>query len=475
MPAIEAMHEAEAQHGPDVRPDPRPRARLAAEIPPTLRLAWPVVLAELGWMAMGVVDLIMVGRLGTEAIGAVGVANILYFSVVVVGIGFLVGLDTLISQAFGAGRVGDCHRWLVQGCYLALAISPPSIELILLMTPHLGGWGIAPGVARLAGTYLPVLAWSTPPLLIFFALRRYLQSMSLVRAITVTLLATNVVNFAGNWLLIEGRLGLPRLGVAGSAWSTGLSRLAMMLMLLAYAVWHSRRNRTGLAETPWTIDWRRQAQLLKLGLPVAAQLGLEVGVFTIAAVLAGRLGATALAAHEVVLNAASVTFMVPLGIASAGAVRVGQAVGRGDPRGAARAGWAALLLGGAFMACSGLAFLLVPRSILSIFTDQADVVRVALPLLAAAAMFQLFDGLQVVAGGALRGSGDTRTPMFVNLAAHWTIGLPIGIALAFPLGRGITGLWIGLSLGLVCAGAFLLACWALTVRKLVAGRVAAIA
>jgi MATE family multidrug resistance protein len=447
---------------------------LLAELRPTLVLATPVVLAELGWMAMGVVDLVMVGRLGPEAIGAVGIGNILFFCVTVIGIGLLMGLDTFVSQSFGAGRVRECHRWMIQGLYLALIMSPPLVGLALALIPNMGLWGIAPEVSRVAGPYLGVLAWSAPPLFVFFVLRRYLQGMNLVRVVMATLVIANVVNWLGNWILIYGHFGVPALGVRGSALATLLSRTVMAILLAVYAVWHSTRHGTGLLQTSWRPELGRLAKLIGLGLPAAGHFLLEVGVFGGAAVLAGRLGATALAAHEVVLHAASVTFMVPLGISSAGSVRVGQALGRGDRHGAARAGWVALGLGGGFMACAGLTFLFFPRPILGLFTGDNPVIAAALPLLGAAAMFQLFDGLQVVASGALRGAGDTRTPMIASLAAYWVIGLPVGYVLGFPMGRGVLGIWMGLALGLICAGSILLASWARTVARLKDGRIASV-
>ncbi|MBX6314412.1 MAG: MATE family efflux transporter, partial [Isosphaeraceae bacterium] len=297
----------------------------------TLALALPVVLAELGWMAMGVVDLIMVGRLGPEAIGAVGIGNVLYFSVIVFGVGLLLGLDTLVSQAFGAGKLEDCHRSLVQGVYLSLALSPPLMAVIALGKPALHSLGIDPAILRVAIPYLETLNWGTLPLLLYASLRRYLQGMGLVRPVMGALVVANLVNVAGNWVLVYGRLGAPALGVVGSGWSTCLARVAMLLILAGYAIWYDRRHCTGrgLLRTPWTLDLARVRRLLALGFPAAMQIELEVGVFAAAATLAGRLGPTALAAHEVVLHAASVTFMVPLGVSSAGAVRVGQALGRG--------------------------------------------------------------------------------------------------------------------------------------------------
>ena len=204
--------------------------------------------------------------------------------------------------------------------------------------------------------------------------------------------------------------------------------------------------------------------LLRLGLPAALQITLEMGVFATATALAGLLDAASLAGHQIALTAASVTFMVPLGVSSAGAVRVGHAVGRADRPGAAAAGWTALLIGVTFMSVAGLAFLVLPEAIVRAFSSDATVIRTGATLLVVAAFFQLFDGVQVVATGILRGLGDTRSPMLWNLVGHWMLGLPVGYGLCFVAGRGITGLWIGLCVGLISVGAVLLLIWARRVR-----------
>lgn len=441
------------------------RHGLAREVAATLRLAAPVVVAELGWMAMGVVDLMMVGRLGTNAIAAVGLGNIVFFSVTVCGLGLMMGLDTLVSQAFGAKRIDECHRWIVQGSWMSLAVSAPLIALTFLVVPLLKQWGIDAAVVDLSSVYLRTLVWGTPALFLYFALRRYLQAMNLTLPAMLALLAANIANVVGNWLLIEGHWGAPRLGLSGSAWATTLARFAMFGLLAWYAIAHSAKHQTGLTQVSWRPDWKRQLQLLKVGGPAAIHFQFEVGVFALAAILAGRFGANALAAHELVLNVASVTFMVPFGVASAGAVRVGHAIGRRDAHGASISGWAALGIGAGFMALAGLALSLSGRQILSIFSAESIVVATAMPLLLAAAVFQLFDGTQVVAGGILRGAGDTRAPMFASLTSYWLLGLPFGAWLAFGRGVGVLGLWIGLCLGLICAALFLLVCWLRTTRR----------
>lgn len=449
-------------------PEPAPTARspLVSEFTAMMKLAVPVVLSELGWMAMGVVDLIMVGRLGPEAIGGVGIGNILYFTPCVVGLGLLIGLDTLVSQAFGARKIEECHRALFHGIALALLVSPILMGTMFALIPLIGSAGLKPDVLREVVPYYKTLIWGTPPLLLFFVVRRYLQGMNLVRSVMIALLAANLTNLVGNWLFIYGRVGFPRLGVVGSGCATLVSRFVLVLIVAGYAIWHDRRFRTGLWDAPRKLEWRRLRRLLALGWPAATQFLLEVGVFAFAAMLAGRIGTTALAAHEIVLHAASVTFMVPLGVSAAGAVRVGQAIGRRDPRGAVRSGWVAIAIGAAFMTCAGLTFLFAPSLVLGIFTTDPTVTRVGGSLLLLAALFQLFDGVQVVATGNLRGAGETRLPMLCNLGAHWLIGLPVGYLAAFAWHGGIVGLWIGLTSGLILVGIALIAAWATKSHKL---------
>jgi multidrug resistance protein, MATE family len=424
-----------------------------------IALAAPVVLAELGWMTMGIVDALMVGRLSPEAIGAVGVGSSLFIGVVIFAMGLMLGLDALVSRAFGAGDLADCHRWLAHGVVLALAASPPFMLILFGLSGALGRWGLTPTVLALSRPYLDALTWSVPPLLLYSAFRRYLQGMGVVRPIMIALATANVVNVLFNWILIFGHLGAPAMGVAGSAWATVFARVMMAALLLGVIVRRERGRRPGLFETPLRIERAWMRRLIGLGLPAAMQVTLEVGVFAVATVLAGRLPPAALAAHQIALNIASVTFMVPLGVASAGAVRVGQAIGRRDPAGAARSGWMALVLGGGFMACSAAVLVLLPGLLIGAFTTDARVLEVGVSLLMVAAIFQLFDGIQAVATGVLRGLGDTRTPMFWNLAGHWGVGLPLGYALCFTAGLGVVGLWWGLSSGLIICGIALLGAW----------------
>ncbi|HEY2433774.1 MAG TPA: MATE family efflux transporter [Vicinamibacterales bacterium] len=424
-----------------------------------LALATPVVLAELGWVTMGIVDTLVVGRLGAAAIGAVGLASMLFFAVAVFAMGLLLGLDPLVAQAFGAGRLDECHRWLVDGLWLSFFVAVPTVALLYLLRATLGLWGLPQDVLVLVRPYLAILIWSLPPLLLYVACRRYLQGMNLVRPVTFALVSANLVNAFFNWVLIFGHLGAPAMGVPGSAVATLLARIFMALALLGAIVQHEARVVPKLRDTPMAADLARLRRLFALGLPAAGQMVFEVGVFSAATALAGRVSADALAAHQIALNMAAFTFMVPLGVASAAAVRVGQAIGRGDPRGAMRSGWTAIVIGAAFMASASAVFLLAPHALMRAFTDDPAVAHLGASLLFVAAVFQLFDGVQGVTTGALRGLADTHTAMLWNLGGHWLIGLPLGYYLCFYRAYGVVGLWWGLSTGLIICGVALLLVW----------------
>ena len=424
-----------------------------------LNLAVPVVVAEMSWVTMGTVDILMVRALGPSAIGAVGVGSMLFLALAVFGIGVLLGLDTVIAQSFGAGQRDECHRWFVHGVVMSVMLTIPLTLVAWVAIARLDLWGFDLTVLNLTEPYLRIVTWSVLPLLLYTAFRRYLQAMGVVKPTMVILLTANLVNVLANWMLIHGNLGAPALGVDGAGWATFISRSYLALGLLSVVVWRDARTDYGLRRVSWVIERSRLRQLLWLGLPAAMQVTLEVGVFSAASALAGRLAPVALAAHQITLNMASFTFMVPLGLASAAAVRVGHAVGRQDTYGANQAGWTAVMLGVFCMAFASAIFLLIPSRLMGLFTVDLTVVDLGVTLLFVAAIFQVFDGLQGVLTGALRGLGDTRTPMFLNLAGHWAFGLPLGYTICFVLGYGVVGLWIGLSAGLIVVSLLLLMVW----------------
>jgi multidrug resistance protein, MATE family len=424
-----------------------------------LMLAVPVIFAELGWMSMSVVDTIMVGHLGPAAIGATGVGSSAFYSFAIFGMGLLLGLDTLVSQSYGAGRLQDCHRSLAQGVYLALFITPLLMLLFALMPPLFYRLGVNAEVSALAGPFVTTLGWGTLPLLLYAASRRYLQGIGHVRPVMFVLVSANFINWFFNWLLIDGHWGLPALGVTGSALSTCMARVYMAALLAFFIWWFERNVEPGLKSLVQKPDAKRLSTLLRIGFPAALQILLEVGAFGAAAVLAGRLTPVALAAHQIALNCAALSYMIPLGISSAAAVAVGHCIGRGEFRMARRNGFIALGIACAFMSCSALGFLLLPTQILHVYTRDLRVLAIGVSLLALAALFQLFDGIQTVATGALRGLGNTRVPMLINLGGYWFFGLPVGYLLCFRYNYGVYGLWWGLSLALIVIAVILLYFW----------------
>ena len=424
-----------------------------------LRMAVPLAMAELGWMAMGLVDTIMAGRLGAAALGAGSLGGMLFYPIAICGTGFLLGMDTLVSQAHGAEDAADCRRTLVNGLWLSVAMTPLLAVGILLLIPLLRATGTNAAVMGLFDPFLKALAWGLPPLLFYAALRRFLQAINLVKPVTFALVSANLVNVLGNWVLMYGHWGMPRMGLVGSGWSTTIARCYMAAVLLAAVVWHERSAGNALAAVSWRPAFDRMRRLAGLGMPAALQILFEGAVFGLVSVFAAHLDSASLAAHSIAINVVATTYMVPLGISSAAAVRVGQACGAGDAPGAAARGWTAMLLGALFMGCAGLALGMAPRAIVRIYTRDAAVVAGGAVLLRIAALFQLFDGLQVVATGALRGLGDTRTPMLAHLAGYWAVGLPVAYVLCFRFGWGAAGIWAGLSAALILIGATLVAAW----------------
>jgi MATE family multidrug resistance protein len=426
-----------------------------------LRLALPLILAELAWMSMGIVDTMMVGRLshGAEAIGGTSLAGVIFSVVGIFGIGLLMGMDALVSQSYGAGDTDDCNKSLWNMVYLTLPLAPLLMGLVEVGLYLLRKFGVNPGVEAVALPYMQMLRWSMLPLLLYSGFRRYLQAVDYVRPVPFVLISANVINALGNWLLIYGKFGLPAMGVEGSALSTVLARIYMASAMFFFVLRHDRRTGSGLWRVSKQLDIPRLWRLLKIGAPAAGQIAFEIGVFACATAIVAKLDVTSIAAHQIALSAASFTFMVPLGISSAAAVRVGQAIGRADLAAARRAGWEAVRLALTFMGCAAIALLLFPGVIARFFTPDPAVIAASRSLLAIAAAFQLFDGAQVVATGALRGAGDSHTAALVNLIAYWAIGLPAGWILCFNYHCGAVGVWTGLCIGLVLIGTTLLWKW----------------
>jgi MATE family multidrug resistance protein len=416
------------------------------ELRKLLRLSAPIAFAQAGYALMGLIDTAVVGRLGAAALGAVGLANGLFFAVAVIGLGSMMGLDPLFSQALGAGDLRRARELIWQGLWLSLlvtaALALPIAALPLLLEPS----GIAPEMARDARLFLWLRLPGLLPLLAFAALRSFLQSSHVLRPLVIATLLANLANFLLDVVLVFGKLGLPALGAPGAGLATSLCSF-LQLAVLALAV------RPG---PPREISLPDMRKALRVGIPVGLQMGAEVGVFALVGLLAGRLGTQAMAAHQVAISLASFTFCAAVGVGQAGSVRVGWAVGARNTPGARRSGLVAFAGGAGIMAVSALLFWLIPGPLARMLSDQQEVISATVPLLAVCAVFQLSDGIQGVGAGVLRGAGDTRFPFLANVVGHYFVGLPISIALGLFGGLGVNGLWWGLCAGLTAVAIALL-------------------
>jgi MATE family multidrug resistance protein len=433
-----------------------------------LRLAIPIVLADVGWIAMGIVDTMMVGRIPKDtaiAIAAVSVSSVFFSTIAALGSGLMLGLDPLIAHAYGAGHGDDCRLWLRSGLHLAGTVTPPLMGVLWLCVPLFALFGYQAALLSEIARFLHALVWSMPPLIAYHVFRRYLQATNRARPVMFALVTANLINFAGNWALIYGLLGAPAMGTVGSAWSTVAARTYMAAVLVAYAWYAERWRPADLRARAFVPDLARLRKLLGLGMPAAGQIAFEIGVFAMSAALMGKLGSVTLAAHQITVHTTAMTFMVTMGVGAAAGVLVGQALGRGEPVEAARFGWIGIAVGVAFMMVCSLLILIFPRTIGRAFTGDAAVIDMAAGLLAIGAVFQIFDGTQSCAMGALRGAGDTRTPMLCHMIGYWAIGLPIGYALCFPGGWGARGMWIGLLAAVVLVAAVQVWTWARKVKS----------
>lgn len=429
-------------------------AEFRTEIAAAARLAAPVAASQLGIMLMGVVDTMMLGHLSAEALAAGALANIVTFVILMLGYGVLTALDPLVAQAHGAGDQAAIQGHFRRGLVIATVLTALFMLALVDIEPFLLAFGQPPAVSHEGANYARGIIWGLLPYFLFVVLRQTLQAMSVVRPAAIAIALGNVVNVVFNWALIFGHLGLPALGVRGSAYSTSISRWVMFFYMLAASRHLLAPCWRGLtARTSRLSDY---LLMLRIGLPIGLHGMLEIAIFAFAALLIGRMGVADLAGHQITLNLASLSYMVPLGISGAAATRVGNAIGRGDAPGARRSAAACLLLGAGTMLCFAALFALFPGPLTRLYTRDPEVVVVVAALLPIAAIFQVFDGLQVVSAGVLRGAADTTFPAVLAFIGYWVLGLPVGWALAYPAGLGPRGLWWGLTAGLMAVAALLL-------------------
>lgn len=421
-----------------------------------MKLAAPLSAVHAGLQLMSVVDVAILGRVGAAALGGSGLAAGAYMFLSIFGVGIVLALDPLIAQALGAGEHRRASGLLWQGGWLSLGVGVVLAAIGVAVAPMLVHAGVTAEVAREAGGYLAVRSLGLPAHLLLTTIRAWLQAAGRTRPLVVAMVVGNLLNAALAALFVFGGAelpawagplrALPAMGAAGAALASVLVTIAQVALLVP-SLGVARED--GSSRRPNAEELRLA---VRIGLPIAAQMSTEVGIFALVGLLAGRLGDEPLAAHNVALTAASLSFTAALGVGAAASTRVGLFVGAGDQAGARRAGFSALGLGVAIMSCSALLFWLVPGAIVGLLSDEPGVAAAAIPLLAVAAVFQLSDGLQVVGAGVLRGAGDTRFTFLANVAGHWLLGLPIAAWLGLRGEGSVAGLWWGLCAGLTVVG-----------------------
>jgi len=409
------------------------------------RLALPVIVVQVGLMAMNVVDVVMVGHLGegvATQLAAVGVGATIAWLPCAFGMGVLMALDPLVSQAVGAQDGLAVARSMQRGIVLTVLLSIPIAIVLLFSESILLGLGQQPGVVPVATSYARWSIVGVPAFLLFVTLRQSLQALHRMRPIVIVILLGNVVNVVLDWAFIHGHLGLPALGAVGCSIATSLGRWFMVsaLLLVSWPVLKAylRPLRSEV------LSLRPLMNMFALGGPIGVQVFLEMSAFGVVTMAMGQLGETQLAGHQVAINLASLSFMVPLGVSAAAAIRVGHAIGRQDKAAVRTAAKVAMVAGAGVMLVSAAFFWTIPAPLARLYSPDPTVVAMAAMLLPLAAVFQVFDGLQVVCGGVLRGAGDTRIPLLLYMLGFWVIGIPLCLWMAFKRGMGPEGLWWGL-------------------------------
>jgi len=419
-------------------------------------LSLPIVATQLGQISNGFIDVMMVGRLGAPELAGVALGNATYFLFALIGIGILLAVGPMVSQAYGANEHDPIGRTVRQAIWLATLLSLP--VLIIMWNARLP-WGLMQQDAATmtyAEGYLQAAMWGFLPFMWFNALRNFIEAIARPLPVTIIIVMGILLNIVANYGLMFGNFGLPRLGLAGTGWATCIVHWFMFICIALYVATKNPYRAYGVLRKLRTPDFGYFRELLRVGLPIGGSIGLEVTLFSATAFLIGTFGAVPIAAHQIAIQCAAITYMVPLGIGLATSVRVGQNIGAKNPAAAAISGYAGIGLSLIFMSCTALLFLVAPNFITSVYLDTKDSANLTtavqvVSLLGIAAIFQLFDGVQATALGALRGLKDTRVPLILGFIAYWLIGMPTGLGLGFGLDMGPEGFWWGLVVGLFAA------------------------
>ena len=436
----------------------------------TAALAWPLVMAFLSETGIAIIDVIFIGRLGAGSLAAASLGTTAFFVMFIVALGVVLATAPLAAQAMGARKPRQVRRVIRQGLWIAILLSFPSSLALMSAEPVLLLLGQPAEASREAQIYLNYLAWALPGGISFIVLRNFAAVLNRPKLGLWVILAAIPLNAALDYGLIFGAFGLPRMEIAGAGLASLVAHVFMFGVMLWIALTVRPLSRYQILSRFWRPDWVIFSRIFKVGLPISGILGLEFGMIGGSLIMIGWIGTNALAAHQIALMLATVTFKVPLGISQAATVRVGHAAGRGDVPGVARAGWTAMAIGVIFMTAASFVMWIWPEALVSIFLDADDpantpVVALAASLILVAAVFQVGDGAQTIGSGVLRGLSDTTIPMTFAGFGYWVLGLSAGYVLGFKAELGAIGVWIGMAVGLIAVAVFHAARFRYLVRK----------
>ena len=451
-------------------------ASWGAEIRALFKLGWPLIVAQLAQNALLTTDVIMMGWLGPKYLAAGALANALFICIQLFGVGVAGAVAPMVAQALGARDFRSVRRTVRQGLWISVILVAALFPIAWNIGPIYRALGEDPELTNMAEHFIHYAIWLLIPAFMIVVLRSFLSAHDATRVILLITVAGVFVNFLCDYALMFGNWGFPRLELAGAGLATTTVNVVMLALTITYVQLHRRFRRYHIFHNLLKPDWPRFWELWRIGLPIGAMLLAEVGLFTCAALLQGWIGQDAVAAHQIALQLASISFMVPLGLSQATTVRVGIALGEHNPEGVRKAGWASLMLTLGFMSATALLFFSFPQTLVGLFLDPTNpdnfgALTLAASYLSIAALFQLVDGTQVSMASALRGLSDTNMPLISALVGYWLIGFPVAYLLGFPLGLHGVGIWLGLAAGLLATAIILVTRFALRDRLGLTSRV----
>jgi multidrug resistance protein, MATE family len=428
---------------------------LNKHITSTIKLAYPVIIGQLGIIMMGVVDSLMVGKLGAAPLAASSLGNGMTFIILIIGIGVSLAITPLVAIAVGAGKKNDCGIYFRQSLLVNSVLSIIIVFLIFFAADFIKYFDQPVEVQNQAVSYMKIVGLSSIPLMLFQTYKQFIEGLSIMRPAMIIALLANLINAFVNWVLIFGNLGFPELALNGAGWATFASRVFMAIALMGFVMNNKFFKQYDVSFHYRSINWPIIKKILSLGLPSGMQYFFEVGAFSFAVVMVGWLGTKPQAAHQIAISLASISFMAVLGISVAGSIRVGNAVGMKDIQETRRAGFTASLLGASTMLVSGIVFILFRNFLPTLYVNDQEVISYASSLLIIAALFQISDGTQAVGIGILRGLTDVKIPTAITFVAYWIVGLPVGYLLGFTYKMGVQGVWYGLLIALTTSAILL--------------------